>query len=56
MKTVLEKWTGKYVVNGEVRVDLHDFNPKDGDDFHITLLSKNREIRDAEAEDLLQRG
>lgn len=50
MKQILEEWKGKYEVNGEINTDLYNFNPKDGDDFHITLLSKRREISD---EDIL---
>jgi len=50
MKKILEEWTGKYVIDDEVYTDLHSFKPKDGDDFHITLLSKRREVND---EDLL---
>ena len=46
MKQILEKWSGKFEVNGEIDVDLHNLNVKDGDDFHVVLLSKRREIRD----------
>lgn len=46
MKQILEKWGGKFEVDGEIDVDLHNLNVKDGDDFHVVLLSKRREIRD----------
>lgn len=46
MKQILEKWSGKFEVNGEIDVDLHNLNVEDGDDFHVVLLSKRREIRD----------
>ena len=56
MKAILEQWSGKYELDGDICVDLYDFNPKDGDEFHIKLLSKRREVRGsyAEREDLLQ--
>jgi len=47
MKEVLEKWSGKYVIDDEIYTDLHNFNPKDGDEFHIVLLSRNRKVDDA---------
>lgn len=50
MKQLLEQWSGKFVVNGEVEMDLHSLNVKDGDDFHVRLISKRREIND---EDIL---
>lgn len=46
MKQILEKWSGKFEVDDEIDVDLHNLNVKDGDDFHVVLLSKRREIRD----------
>lgn len=46
MKQILEKWGGKFEVGDEIDVDLHNLNVKDGDDFHVVLLSKRREIRD----------
>lgn len=46
MKQILEKWSGKFEVNDEIDVDLHNLNVKDGDNFHVVLLSKRREIRD----------
>ena len=50
--------SGKYILNTEqlrneklnLIVNLDDFNPKDGDEFHIELLSKRRRLDD---EDLL---
>lgn len=48
MKTILEEWSGKFEVDGEIYVDLKDFEFKDGEDFHVTLLSKRREIKDKE--------
>jgi len=48
MKEFLEKWSGKFEVNGEIHNDLYDVDLKDGEDFHITLLSKNRRIEDGE--------
>ena len=46
MKQILEKWGGKFEVDDEIDVDLHNLNVKDGDNFHVVLLSKRREIRD----------
>ena len=48
MKEILEKWTGKFEVDGEIHNDLYDVNLNDGDDFHIKLLSKNRVVDDAD--------
>ena len=48
MKQILEQWKGKFEVDGEIYLDLNDFEFKDGEDFHITLLSKRREIKDKE--------
>ncbi len=48
MKHILEQWDGKFEVDGEIYVNLDNMEMKDGDDFHITLLSKRREIRDSE--------
>lgn len=48
MKAILEEWKGKYEVDGEITTDLYNFNPKDGDDFHIKLLSKRRKVGEHE--------
>ncbi len=48
MKEILQKWSGKFEINNEIYTDLHDVELKDGEDFHITLLSKRREVSDIE--------
>lgn len=48
MKDILEKWSGKFEVDGEIHNDLYNIDLKDGEEFHITLLSKNRRIEDEE--------
>jgi len=48
MKEILEKWEGKFVVDNEVCTDLHDLKVKDGEDFHVTLLSKRRKVDEEE--------
>ena len=48
MKEILEKWSGKFEINGEIHTDLQNIDLKDGDEFHITLLSKNRKVEDEE--------
>ena len=48
MKQVLEQWSGKFEVNGEITVNLDTLKVKDGDSFHVKLLSKRREINDDE--------
>ena len=50
MKQILEEWKGKFIVNNEVTTNLDTLDVKDGDDFHVQLISKRREIDD---EDLL---
>lgn len=50
MKQVLEQWSGKFEVNGDIDVSLDNLKVKDGDDFHVKLLPKRQEIDD---EDLL---
>lgn len=48
MKQVLEQWSGKFEVNGEITVNLDTLKVKDGDSFHVKLISKRREIDDDE--------
>lgn len=48
MKQVLEQWSGKFEVNGEIAVNLDALKVKDGDSFHVKLISKRREIEDDE--------
>ena len=48
MKEILEKWSGKFEIDGEIHTDLQNVELNDGDEFHITLLSKNRRIEDEE--------
>ena len=48
MKEILEKWSGKFKMNDEIYTDLQNVDLKDGDEFHITLLSKRREVDDEE--------
>lgn len=50
MKQILEQWSGKFEVNGDIEMNLDTLNVRDGDSFHVKLLSKRREISD---EDLL---
>lgn len=51
MEQLLEQWDGKFEVDGEIYVNLNDFEFNDGDDIHITLLPKRREIRDRDADE-----
>jgi len=46
MKTILEEWEGKFKVGDEVCMNLDTLKVKDGEDFHVQLLSKRREIHD----------
>jgi hypothetical protein len=46
VKQILEEWSGKFEVNGEIDVNLDNLKVKDGDEFHVKLLSKNREVKD----------
>lgn len=43
MKKLLEKWSGTYLINHEVRQDLKDWKPKSGQTFKIRLLAKRGE-------------
>lgn len=42
MKSILEKWKGCFDISGYISKDLKEFNPKDGDEFHIKLLTDSR--------------
>lgn len=53
MKQILEQWDGKFIVNDEIAVNLDDLKVKDGDEFHVRLLSKRREIDDEMSRDRL---
>lgn len=53
MKAILDEWSGKYEIDGEIYTDLYDFNPKDGDEIHITLLSKSRKVSNCDAYELV---
>ena len=46
MKQILEQWSGKFEVDGEIEMTLDNLKVDNGDDFHVKLLSKRREIRD----------
>lgn len=46
MKQILEQWSGKFEVDGEIEMTLDNLKVNNGDDFHVKLLSKRREIRD----------
>ena len=46
MKQILEEWKGKFEVNGEIDVNLDNLKVNDGDEFHVRLLSKRREVND----------
>ena len=46
MKEILEQWNGKFEIDGEIAVNLDDLKVKDGDEFHVKLLSKRREVSD----------
>ena len=46
MKQILEQWSGKFEVNGEIEMNLDNLKLNNGDNFHVKLLSKRREIRD----------
>lgn len=46
MKSILEQWSGKFEIDGEIYTDLRDFKCKTGENFHIKLLSKRREVKD----------
>lgn len=43
MKTILEQWEGCFDIEGYIKKDLKDFKPKDGEEFHIKLLQKDKE-------------
>lgn len=53
MKTILEEWDGKFKIGNDVCVNLDNLDVKDGEDFHVQLLSKRREIHD---EDMYEEG
>jgi hypothetical protein len=38
MKTILEQWDGKFEIDDEIEENLDNFNPEDGEEFHIKLL------------------
>ena len=46
MKEILEEWDGKFKIGDEIHMNLDTLNVKDGEDFHVQLLSKRREIED----------
>lgn len=46
MIRILDQWSGKFEVDGEIYNDLYDFEYKDGEEFHIKLLAKRRELGD----------
>lgn len=46
MKSIFEKWEGCFDINGYVSKDLKDFNPKDGEEFHIRLLHDREDSND----------
>lgn len=46
MKQILEQWSGKFEVDGEIEMNLDTLKLNNGDNFHVKLLSKRREIRD----------
>ena len=46
MKKILEQWSGKFKIGNEISINLDNFNPKDGEEFEIELLSKRREINE----------
>lgn len=48
MKQILEQWSGKFEVDGEIHIDLDNLKVKDGDDFHVRLIPKRQEIADEE--------
>ena len=48
MKQILEQWSGKFDVDGEIDVNLDSLNVHDGDEFHVRLIPKNREVHDGE--------
>ena len=50
MIRILDQWSGKFEVDGKIYNDLYDFEYEDGEEFHIKLLAKRREVRDVEKE------
>lgn len=48
MIRILDQWTGKFEVDGEILNDLYDLEYDDGEEFHIRLLSKRREVHDGQ--------
>ncbi len=48
MKQLLEQWSGKFEINGEIDVNLDKLNVKDGEEFSVRLIPKNREVDDGE--------
>jgi hypothetical protein len=43
MKKILEQWKGQFLINHEIKKDLKDFNPKDGEQIKIRLLARRKE-------------
>lgn len=48
MKQILEEWSGKFMTETDVSVNLDNLKVKDGDEFHVRLIPKNREVDDGE--------
>jgi hypothetical protein len=48
MKQILEDWSGKFEIDGEVEMNLDNLDVKDGDSFHVVLLPKGKEVNDEE--------
>ena len=46
MKQILEQWSGKFEVDNNIEMNLDTLDVKDGDDFHVLLIPKNKEIED----------
>lgn len=42
MKRMLDKWSGKYIINGKVVDNLKNWNPKKGETIKIKLLAKRK--------------
>ena len=44
MKSILKDWNGKFVIDGEVKDNLDDFNPEDGEAFSVRLIPASQDV------------
>lgn len=46
MKHLLEQWSGKFLIDHEIKDTLDDVVFKDGDNIRVRLLAKRKETKD----------